>query len=471
MLIDRLDWIDGWPTVRGGRWASEGPQTGPVTTPDAGADFNTDTPLSAGWRGNSSWQPARTQGESFIGQRSESCAQPRFLLSRTTVGGNVRAEADIRLPTAAAAGGVVVRHRDSRSYAIAKVDSARRALVVEAYVNGVRVRRSVQALPADLPLEVWHNIAVEVRGQTLTAELTDARLNDPYAVATVQLPRALADARNAGVASTCGRVEMDNIAITRLYVPQQDRAAVPTLGTLDPAASDTFDEPLDADWEWVRGPDEEAVVAGGNLTWPTENGDTVGPGGNAPLLLRDAPEGNYVAETTCTIDLGTDTIRNYQQCGIVAYVNDDLFLRLSHVSIWNTRQTEFGKEQPFGGPTPEGPERTSFGGMLVGTPADTTTLRLAHRMDPANGEHEFRAATSRDGQNFTWGGVWTLPAGTEPRIGLVSLGWNGTDPRRRPSSTVSGSSGAGAGASWADPDRWTAGRAVLSPPGVEGARS
>ena len=423
MLIDRLDWIGGWPTVRGGRWASEGPQTGPVTTPDAGSDFNTDAPLGTGWRGNSSWQPVGTGGESFIGQRSESCARPRFLLSRTAVGGDVRAEADVRLPTAAAAGGVVVRHRDSRSYAIAKLDSARRALVVEAYVNGVRVRRTVQALPADLPLEVWHNIAVEVRGQSLTAELTDARLNDPYAVATLQLPRALADARGAGVASTCGRVEMDNIAITRLYLPQNDRAAVPTLGTLDAEASDSFDDgTLDEDWEWVRGPDVNAVVSGGSLRWPVQTADTVGPGGTASVLLRDAPEGAYVAETTCTIDLGTDVIRNYQQCGITAYVNDDLFLRLSHVSIWNTRQTEFGKEQPFGAPTPEGEQRLSFGGMLVGTPAETTTLRLAHRIDPANGEHEFRAATSRDGQNFTWGGVWTLPADTDPRIGLVSLG-------------------------------------------------
>jgi arabinan endo-1,5-alpha-L-arabinosidase len=29
MLIDRLDWIDGWPTVRGGRWASAGRQPAP----------------------------------------------------------------------------------------------------------------------------------------------------------------------------------------------------------------------------------------------------------------------------------------------------------------------------------------------------------------------------------------------------------------------------------------------------------
>jgi hypothetical protein len=114
----------------------------------------------------------------------------------------------------------------------------------------------------------------------------------------------------------------------------------------------------------------------------------------------------------------------------VAYVNDDLFVRLSHVSIWNTRQTEFLREQPAGEPGPDGVQPVATGGMLVGTPATKTWLRLAHRIDPENGEHEYRAATSRDGQRFTWGGVWTLPAGTEPRIGLVSLGWNGRDPRR-----------------------------------------
>jgi arabinan endo-1,5-alpha-L-arabinosidase len=99
-------------------------------------------------------------------------------------------------------------------------------------------------------------------------------------------------------------------------------------------------------------------------------------------------------------------------------VDDDHSLRFSHVAIWNTRQTEFGKEQPFAG-------GTSYGGMAVGTPAPVTWLRLSHRIDPANGEHEFRAASSRDGRHWTWGGVWTLPAGTQPRIGLVSHGGAG----------------------------------------------
>jgi arabinan endo-1,5-alpha-L-arabinosidase len=33
MLIDPLDWIGGWPTVRAGAWASDRPQVAPVTEP------------------------------------------------------------------------------------------------------------------------------------------------------------------------------------------------------------------------------------------------------------------------------------------------------------------------------------------------------------------------------------------------------------------------------------------------------
>jgi arabinan endo-1,5-alpha-L-arabinosidase len=33
LLMDRLDWIDGWPTVRGGRWASDTPQPAPAAQP------------------------------------------------------------------------------------------------------------------------------------------------------------------------------------------------------------------------------------------------------------------------------------------------------------------------------------------------------------------------------------------------------------------------------------------------------
>jgi arabinan endo-1,5-alpha-L-arabinosidase len=183
--------------------------------------------------------------------------------------------------------------------------------------------------------------------------------------------------------------------------------------------SDRFDDgTLGPGWSWVRGPDPAVQETGGALRWPTQPGDLVGADETASVLLRDPPAGAWTVETRLAIDLGTDDVRNFQQAGLVAYLDDDQFLRLSHVAIWNTRQTEFGKEMPFAG-------ATSYGGMAIGTPAPVTWLRLSHRLDPANGEHELRAASSRDGRHWTWGGVWTLPAGTRPRIGLVSHGGAG----------------------------------------------
>ena len=54
MLLDRLDWVDGWPTVRAGRWASEGPQRAPVTDWAVGGSFElAGAPgLRAGHRGD-----------------------------------------------------------------------------------------------------------------------------------------------------------------------------------------------------------------------------------------------------------------------------------------------------------------------------------------------------------------------------------------------------------------------------------
>jgi hypothetical protein len=160
------------------------------------------------------------------------------------------------------------------------------------------------------------------------------------------------------------------------------------------------------------------TLAGGALVWPTEAGDLVGPANDASVLLRRPPPGDWTAETKVTIDLGTDTVRNFQQAGLVAYAGDDHFTRLSHVAIWNTRQTEFGKEMPYAG-------RLAYGGTIVGPPADTTWLRITHTVDRADGEHLLRASTSRDGRTWVRGGVWTLPADADVRVGLVSHGGSG----------------------------------------------
>ncbi|MEU4782334.1 family 43 glycosylhydrolase [Micromonospora sp. NPDC023633] len=392
MLLDRLDWIDGWPTVNAGAGPSEGARPAPVTT--GRIDERFDAGL-AGWRrGAGDWRVAD-------GRLTGSGA----LTSRTTVGGNVRAEADLRLPATGAAG-VTLGDRVS-----VRVDAAAGRLVAH---DGARTASA--PLPAGFDAAAGHHLAVEVRGRHLVAELSPARLGDQLAVVSLRLARPVAG--RLTLTATGGAAEFDNVSVARLHRPVRQAAPEPRAGRLLPAFSDEFTGGLDPAWRWVR-QDPAATVSGGALRWPVQGADLTGTGNTAGVLLRDAPGGDYVVETKVTLDLGEETVRNYQQAGLVAYVDDDRFARLAQVAIWNTRQVEYGYELPFAG-------QPVYGGNIVGTPATTTWLRLAHRVDPETGEHEFRAGSSRDGRNWTWGGVWTFPADTTPRIGLVAHG--GADP-------------------------------------------
>jgi hypothetical protein len=126
-------------------------------------------------------------------------------------------------------------------------------------------------------------------------------------------------------------------------------------------------------------------------------------------------------QTKLTLDLGRDEVRNYQQAGLIAYVNDDLFTRLSKVAIWNTRQIEFGKEMPYAG-------GLSYGGTILGPPAATTWLRIVARTNPRTGERVLTGFSSRDGHTWTRGGAWTLPKGSHIQVGLESMGGAAGEP-------------------------------------------
>lgn len=372
MLLDRLDWIDGWPVVRAGAGPSEHSREAPVTS---GLNLG-------GWRDTTGWtvQDDRVR---HAGANSDT------LLARRPVNGDLRVETDLR--TSGSAG---LRIGDAR---------------VTVSASGLTITAGGASRTAVLPEApaTWHNLAVTVRGRSVTAEVTSARLGDPLAAVTLETRRA---SGQVGLVAQ-GEAEFAYLSAARLFRPVTKAAPEPRVGRLLDA--DEFDT-LDAKWTWVR-QDPAATVTGGVLRWPVQGADLVGPDNTASVLLRTPPEGNYVVETKVTLDLGEDTVRNYQQAGLVAYASDDDFARLSQVAIWNTRQVEFGRELTFAG-------RLSFGGNIVGPPARTTWLRLAHRVDPANGEHEFRAGSSRDGKVWTWGGVWTFPAGRAPRIGLIAQG-------------------------------------------------
>ncbi len=199
--------------------------------------------------------------------------------------------------------------------------------------------------------------------------------------------------------------------------PGAEQHAPGTPGRLDASRSDEFDgEQPRPGWQWVRDP--AGRVEKGQYVWPTQDADLHKDDNTASVMLRKAPEGDFTVETKLGIDLGEEKERNFQQGGLIAYVDDDRYLRLSHAAIWNTRQTEYGKEQPYEGDI-------SYGSTSVGPPAATTWLRLRHTRDHRSGERRVQAFTSRDGRTWIAGGTWTLPGDSELRTGLVSMGGEG----------------------------------------------
>ncbi|MGI8912161.1 MAG: family 43 glycosylhydrolase [Rubrobacteraceae bacterium] len=422
LLIDRLDWIDGWPVVRAGEWASEDGQPAPVTEWAAGSEFNDEERLDAGWRregaARDGWRKASAEDTLGYVRQAAPARRASYLVSRDQAPADVRAEADLRLPAGSSgAAGLLVAYRDPNNHVVAWLDAGANALVTDALVAGRSAGRRTTPLPDDFRFGDWHNVAVEIRGTSMSVEVTEARMGDPVAVQDRALPATAAGAGSVGVASSKARTEADNVGAAPLYEPAKE-VEPPDVGALDPAYSDEFDDGVQpatepgSPWSWVRQP--EGQETDGVYRWPTDGKDLFANDDSASVLVRDAPEGEYTVE----VKLGFDGTVPYSQAGLLAYEDDDRYIKLvSNVTGAGPDydgfmyQTEFAKEIL---PNP-------YGLMFVGSPAETTWLRLTHRVDPDNGEHEFRAATSRDGESWVRGGVWSFPADTSPRIGLVSM--------------------------------------------------
>ena len=117
---------------------------------------------------------------------------------------------------------------------------------------------------------------------------------------------------------------------------------------VDPVVIEGFTRTLPFDWR--------------DLTMTAQAADLFEGSNNASVLIEDAPNGNYVVETRVKLNLPAEgCCFNYVQAGLVIYGDDDNFIKLAHVSIWNTRQTEFAKEL-F--PVPSGYPR--YGNTVVG---------------------------------------------------------------------------------------------------------
>lgn len=184
---------------------------------------------------------------------------------------------------------------------------------------------------------------------------------------------------------------------------------------------------LDRDWSWAQGRVGDVAVSDGLLRWEVEHSDLYVDNNTASVLVRDAPRGDYVVETTVRLAGLPDDgcCFNYAQAGLVIYGDDDNFVKLTSASIWETRQTEFAKEMS---PVPDGWSR--YGNTVVGPPgADRTHLRIVvehltgrERREAGGDTERYTAYTSQDGRTWVRGGAWTHSLGKGAQIGLVSMG-------------------------------------------------
>lgn len=183
---------------------------------------------------------------------------------------------------------------------------------------------------------------------------------------------------------------------------------------------DNFDgTSLGAGWSWVREPAADTwSVADGEFHMDTQNADLHVDDHNASVLLRDLPDGNWMIETKVRVNLPAEgCCFNFVQAGMLVYGDDDNYLKLAHVSIWETRQIEWAKELS---PVPDGYPR--YGNTVVTAPGEWTWLRIARY--PQDGHINYQAYVSRDGVNWNRGGVWTHDLDT-PQLGLFAMGGSG----------------------------------------------
>jgi arabinan endo-1,5-alpha-L-arabinosidase len=185
--------------------------------------------------------------------------------------------------------------------------------------------------------------------------------------------------------------------------------------------SDTFDgKALHPRWSWVRLPEDASTygVRQGRFRFDVQAADlTRAETTKASVLVEDAPNRDYVVETKVRLNLPPEgCCHNYVQAGLVVYDNADRFIKLTHVSIFETRQTEFAKEvsRAFD-------DKHRYGNTVVGPPSTWTHLRIV-RDERAGGRELYTAYTSRDGRRWVRGGTWTHRLGDNARIGLVSMG-------------------------------------------------
>jgi arabinan endo-1,5-alpha-L-arabinosidase len=428
MSADRLDWIDGWPVVRAGLFASEGPTSGPAPARVADPFEGVTSPDPSVWLPAAGWTVRQEEAGGYLHGDPPGGLDVLSLRAVARTGRDLRARASVRTPEGSGTVGMMVGEQGTGKGVRVLLDATRRALVVTDTGHGSGTGTASRArelgrvdLPAALDPTGWHELELRLHRKRLVAELSEAGLYDPQARVEIDLRRPLRSGSLRLLASGAP-VDIDDVTVADLHEPVTRRVADPSRGRLLRDHSEEFDRPLGPEWEWVRDP--AATVASGMLRFPVQTGDLTGTSNSASVLLRRPPHGDWMVETKLTLDFGSALDKRFPQAGLVVLRGDDDFLRLAVRGHGRARTVEYGKETPRA----RGP---NFGSVLSSAAGGTTTwLRIAHRTDPTTGEGRYRAAISRDGRTWVWAATYTMSAAAEaagPRIGLVAHGSDAAD--------------------------------------------
>jgi arabinan endo-1,5-alpha-L-arabinosidase len=418
MLVDKLDWIDDWPVVNEGKGASDQPVPGPTTgtalgiASDDPASGKALTSLSGSFRSTDD-----TSGDAgAVGALRPAHHLPAVATSRQVVHGNARIETDLRL--ADKDGNVCARVDGLLGGTRVCLDGARGELSV----RPAHGRTATTSLPARVDPTQWHTLVVTADGGDVRAELQESRLEDPVAVAETHGKGTHAAWPRAGLlslTSTRSGADLDNLSVAPLATAPAQKVADPEVGKV--TGTESFDGSLadveDRGWT-LQGKDPGMKVSGGKLSFPLTDHDVGGDpdqAKGAPLLLHDAPDGDWVMDADMHLDVGQDTVRDFQQAGLIVYGDDDQFVRLSSVALGTSRVMEFYKRDDADG-------EVVGGGHQDGPTAKDMTLRIM-RTHNDDGEQIYRSAFSTDGgKTWKWGMTWTLPEGTDVQVGLQAGG-------------------------------------------------
>ncbi|WP_460980116.1 family 43 glycosylhydrolase, partial [Pseudactinotalea suaedae] len=335
MLVDRLDWIDGWPVVNAGAGPSEGPVPGPTLGSAMG--IVSDDPASGRalvrLTGSFTSSTDTTTDAGDVAVLQPGRHLPGVVTARELVRGENRFETDVRLRPGAE---LCVRVDGLARHTAVCVDDADRTLSVRTTHKRSTVT-DVATIPDRIDLGQWHTLVVTLSNGAVRAELQESGLGDPVAVAETTVRTTSRTGGTGAVQgllsllSRGGAAELDNLTIAPL-AQAPERVPDPVVG--DVTWSESFDGDLDdvlaSGWTLLQ-EHPGLHTADGALQWPLTSGDLAG-GEGGPALLREAPEGDWVIETDLVLDLGTDTVRNFQQAGLVVYADGEAFVRLSSVA-------------------------------------------------------------------------------------------------------------------------------------------